>query len=66
VSRRLPIYFADDITQGEIAQALHDAGLHLHTEAGTRMVVDRVPAFLRRDTPATNVVPIERKRRRQA
>lgn len=59
--KRLPIFFADEITQGEIAQVLRDAGLHLRTEAGVRLVVDRVPAFLRHDE--AQVLPLKRRRR---
>lgn len=61
---RLPIYFADSITQGEIAQALRDAGLHLHTEAGTRLVVDRVPQWLRHEE--AEVIPMAKAKRRRA
>lgn len=53
--KRLAIFFNDDITQGEIARVLRDAGLHMHTEAGHRLVVDRVPAMVRKPE-VSNVV----------
>lgn len=53
---RTPVYFNGDITAAEIARVLRDAGLHMHTEAGHRLVVDRVPACVRKDPPLSNVV----------
>lgn len=52
---RLPVYFAGEITQREIEIAMREAGLVLHSEAGHRLVVDRVPESLRKPDPA-NVV----------
>lgn len=60
---RIPVFFNGEITQGEIHEAMRVAGLHLHIEAGVRLVVDRVPGVLRKDPPTTNVVrlPVRRK-----
>lgn len=58
---RLGVYFSDDITQGEIEEAMRAAGLHMRSE-GHRLVVDRVPAFLKHDE--AEVIPMQKKRRR--
>jgi hypothetical protein len=47
--RRIAVHFNEEITQGEIMQILRDAGLHMRSESGVRLVVDRVPSFLRHD-----------------
>lgn len=63
---RVPVYFGGDITQAEIMQAMRDAGLHLYTEAGHRLVVDRVPGIVRKDPPLTNVLRLPTRARKVA
>jgi hypothetical protein len=43
---------------------MREAGLHMHTEAGARLVVDRVPEFLRKDEPQSNVVRLPTRARK--
>lgn len=63
---RIAVHFNDEITQGELAQILRDAGLHMRSE-GHRLVVDRVPKWLAKEQEESNVVPLEQpKRRRRA
>lgn len=54
---RIAVYFSTEITAREIEIALREAGLVLRSEAGHRLVVDRVPESLRKPDPA-NVVRI--------
>lgn len=51
----LPVYIDGDISQGELKAALESVGYMLRVE-GHRMVVTRVPAFLRH-TPEIAVAP---------
>lgn len=42
---RIAVHFNPEITQGEIAGILRDAGLYMRSE-GHRLIVDRVPHWL--------------------
>ena len=57
-----PIYIDGEIALIELARIFSDAGYALRTDAGGRVVAHRVPAFLRKDEPAANVVPMKRVR----
>jgi hypothetical protein len=59
---RIPIYFSGLIPMKTIADALHQAGIHIRTEAGCRLVAEPVPAFLRKTDTESNVVPMRTKR----
>lgn len=60
---RLPIFFCDSIPMKDIADALAARGIHLRSDASCRMVADRVPRFLQKDEPKTNVVPMKKAKR---
>jgi hypothetical protein len=61
--RRVAVYFNEEISQGEIEQIMRDSGLHIRSD-GHRLVVDRVPAFLRHDE--AEVIPMAKAKRRRA
>lgn len=56
--------FDPDITQGEMEALFRNAGLHLHIVNGLHLVVDRVPAIVRKDPPLTNVLRLPARARK--
>lgn len=58
---KFPIFFDGDIAVQEIADALASRGIHLLTDVNGRMTAHTVPRFIRREAPASNVVPMQRK-----
>lgn len=55
----VPLYFDGDVTAGELREALTAGGFHVRVDAAGRMVASRIPAFLRRESPAlADVIPI--------
>lgn len=65
MSRRVAIHFNGEILMEEIASMVREAGFHLRiTETG--IMVDRVPNWLRKPVPETNVVKMPARLRKAA
>lgn len=62
--RRYAIWIDGDINLQRVAEALRDAGIHLHCRNGL-MLADVVPGIVRRDEPVANVVPLARRKGRK-
>lgn len=60
--RRFPIYVNGEIALSRITSALIDAGFHVRCDVNGMTVVDEVPGIVRRDPPATNVLPIAKRK----
>lgn len=50
-----PVYFDGEVSAQEVARIFEQAGYHVRT-VGHQLVASRVPAFLRHDEPADNVL----------
>jgi hypothetical protein len=58
---RYPVWLSGEVDLRELLRIFRSAGYHVHSDNGGRMVVDRVPEFLRIDAPVSNVVPMKRR-----
>ena len=62
----IPIHVDGEISLAELERVFGEAGYVLRYDAASRLCAYRVPPFLRKDAPATNVVAIKRKGIRRA
>lgn len=60
--KRIPIYLDGEMTLMELKRIFEAEGYHVRLDGCARIVVDRVPEFLRKDEPASNVVPMKKRR----
>lgn len=58
---RFPVWIDGDISVRELTAIFNQAGYHLHSDGAGRMVVDHVPAIVRKNP--VNVVPLARARK---
>jgi hypothetical protein len=62
--KRYAIWLDIDITPKEVRAIFSQAGYHMSNDGLGRYVVDEVPAILRKDQPATNVVKMPGRRKK--
>lgn len=63
---RTTIHFHASISLEDIENALHVAGIHLRHDGCGRVLAERVPAFVAKETPATNVVELRKSKKGKA
>lgn len=60
---KYPVFIDGEIPLNELQRVFNNAGYHLYSDGAGRMIAQRVPRWLSKDAPASNVSALPRARK---